>query len=196
MRPPFSFWLRQKENAPRPVEEKKAPSALRCSGPPRARGSTYRCLFRFCLAFGHAIPFYDSPTAVPWRMVRKSSGCKNAFDQLLFPRVPLRYALPGSSWKRERQRKEELGVSQPSPGWRSPQGRCVSVPDFRKGVPAIPRRRQEVRAGAGRPAETFFLLTGRDRFLFDVLNRGPRRAPRGGERRRSGESETWPCGPG
>ena len=23
MRPPFSFWLRQKENAPRPVEEKK-----------------------------------------------------------------------------------------------------------------------------------------------------------------------------
>ena len=36
-----------------------------------------------------------SPTAVPWRMVRKLSGCKNAFDQLLFPRVPLRYALPG-----------------------------------------------------------------------------------------------------
>ena len=36
-----------------------------------------------------------SPTAVPWRMVRKLSGCKNAFDQLLFPRVPLRYALAG-----------------------------------------------------------------------------------------------------
>nr|DAR31667.1 MAG TPA: hypothetical protein [Caudoviricetes sp.] len=28
-------------------------------------------------------------------MVRRGSGCKNAFDQLLFPRVPLRYALPG-----------------------------------------------------------------------------------------------------
>ena len=28
-------------------------------------------------------------TAVPWRMMRRSSGCKNAFDQLLFPRVPL-----------------------------------------------------------------------------------------------------------
>ena len=39
-----------------------------------------------------------SPTAVPWRMVRKLSGCKNAFDQLLFPRVPLRYALPWRSW--------------------------------------------------------------------------------------------------
>ena len=36
-------------------------------------------------------------TAVPWRMVPTSSGCKNAFDQLLFPRVPLRYALPGRS---------------------------------------------------------------------------------------------------
>ena len=29
------FGLAQKENAPRPVEEKKALSALRCSGPPR-----------------------------------------------------------------------------------------------------------------------------------------------------------------
>ena len=26
--------------------------------------------------------------------VRLRSGCKNAFDKLLFPRVPLRYALP------------------------------------------------------------------------------------------------------
>ena len=32
------FGLAQKENAPRPVEEKKALSALRCSGPPRATG--------------------------------------------------------------------------------------------------------------------------------------------------------------
>ena len=38
MRPPFSFWLRQKENAPRPVEEKKRFGALRCSGPPRDGG--------------------------------------------------------------------------------------------------------------------------------------------------------------
>ena len=37
------------------------------------------------------------PTAVPWRRARRASGCKNAFDQLLFPRVPLRYALPWRS---------------------------------------------------------------------------------------------------
>ena len=29
--------------------------------------------------------------------VRLRSGCKDAFDQLLFPRVPLRYALPWRS---------------------------------------------------------------------------------------------------
>ena len=48
-------------------------------------------------------------TAVPWRMVRKLSGCKNAFDQLLFSRVPRRYALAGSPRKRERQRKAKQG---------------------------------------------------------------------------------------
>ena len=37
------------------------------------------------------------PTAVPWRRVPTASGCKIAFDQRLFPRVPLRYALPGRS---------------------------------------------------------------------------------------------------
>ena len=60
------------------------------------RGSAYRCKRRFGLAFGHARVFCEVDTAVPWRMVPRSSGCKDAFDQLLFPRVPLRYALPGA----------------------------------------------------------------------------------------------------
>ena len=58
------------------------------------RGSTYRCKRRFGLAFGHAILFCEVDTAVPCRMVRRLSGCKDAFDKLLFPRVPLCYALP------------------------------------------------------------------------------------------------------
>ena len=53
------------------------------------RESAYRCKRRFCLAFGHAMAFCEVDTAVPWRIVRRASGCKNAFDQLLFPRVPL-----------------------------------------------------------------------------------------------------------
>ena len=32
MRPPFSFWKRQKENAPRPVEEKKRFGGSVCAG--------------------------------------------------------------------------------------------------------------------------------------------------------------------
>ena len=53
-----------------------------------------------------------------------------------------------------------------SPGQRVPQGQCVSVPDFYKGVPAFPRRRQEVCACADRPAEHFFFSTGRGAFSF------------------------------
>ncbi len=63
-----------------------------------------------------------------------------------------------SSTTGQRQRKEKLDVSQTSPGQRFPQGSGVSVPDFYKGVPAIPRRRQEVCACADRPAEAPFSL--------------------------------------
>ena len=54
------------------------------------RGSAYRCKRRFRLAFGHAILFCEFVTAVPWRMVPTSSGCKDAFDQLLFYCLALR----------------------------------------------------------------------------------------------------------
>ena len=92
--------------------------------------------------------------------------------------------LKPSSTTGQRQRKEEQRVSQISPGQRVPQGPGVSVPDRRKGLPTIPRRRQEVCACAVRPAEApFSLPPGAAHFLFDVSMRGPRRAPRGGERR-------------
>ena len=71
-----------------------------------------------------------------------------------------------SSTTGQRQRKSAQHVSQTSPGQRSPQGPGVSVPDCRKGSPAFPRRRQEVCAGADRPAEHFFFSTGRGAFSF------------------------------
>ena len=40
----------------------------------------------------------ETCTRIPAARVWKSTGCKNAFDQLLFPRVPLRYALPWRAW--------------------------------------------------------------------------------------------------
>ena len=71
-----------------------------------------------------------------------------------------------SSTTGQRQRKAAQDVSQTSPGRRFPQGRRVSVPDRRVGSPTIPRRRQEVCAGADRPAEQYFFSTGRGAFSF------------------------------
>ena len=93
--PHFLFRLAEKKTGRARSKRKGRLGALRCGGPPCARGSAYRCLLRFCLTFGHAIIFCKLDTTVPWRMVRRSSGCKNVFDQRLFPCVPLRYALPG-----------------------------------------------------------------------------------------------------
>ena len=87
--PHFSFVLPKEKRAVH-GPKRKALGALRCSGPPRARGSTYRCLLRFGLTFGHAMVFCEVDTAVPWRIVPTSSGCKNAFDQLLFYCLALR----------------------------------------------------------------------------------------------------------
>ena len=178
--PHFSFVVPKEKRAVHGPKEKTAFGrnfAHACKV--AVRGSAYRCLLRFGLAFGHAILFCENDAAVPWRMVRRSSGCKDVFDLLLFPRVPLRYALPGysqellpcpmlqlSSTTGQRQRKSAQHVSQTSPGQRVPQGQCVSVSDFYKEVPAFPRRRQEVCAGADRPAEHFFFSTGRGAFSF------------------------------
>ena len=48
---------------------------------------------------------------IPAARVCLGSGCKDAFDRLLFPRVPLRYALADSANEYQRQRKEEQRVS-------------------------------------------------------------------------------------
>ena len=115
-----------------------------------------------------------------------------------------------SSTTGQRQRKEEQRVSPTSPGQRSPQGPGVSVSDYHAGQPTIPRQRQEVCAGADRLAEVPFSLppgaaqkvncpagareAPLEGFLFDVSMRGPRRAPRGGERRSKGAGAVFAAG--
>ena len=59
--------------------------ALRAEG-----GAANRCLLRFGLAFGHAWVFCEVDAAVPWRMVRKLPGCKDAFELLRFSCLALR----------------------------------------------------------------------------------------------------------
>ena len=103
--------------------------------------------------------------------------------------------LKPSSTTGQRQRKSAQRVSQISPGQRVPQGPGVSVPDRRKGLPTIPRRRQEVCAGADRLAEApCSLPPGAAHSFFDVSMRGPRRAPRGGERRSKGAGAVFAAG--
>ena len=61
MRPPFSFWKRQKENAPRPVEEKKRFGGSVCASadllPPAGDG----WLSRVEVRDGNALPLGKPP---------------------------------------------------------------------------------------------------------------------------------------
>ena len=70
---PFRSWPKRKRAVHGPKEKaawaRSGAVALRAR-----RGSAYRCLLRFCLAFGHAILFCEVAAAVPWRMVRRASG--------------------------------------------------------------------------------------------------------------------------
>ena len=94
--PHFSFGLAKRETGrARSKEKKRFGRNFAHACKVAVRGSAYRCKRRFGLVFGHAWVFCEVDTAVPWRIVRRSSGCKDAFDQLLFLRVPLCYALPG-----------------------------------------------------------------------------------------------------
>ena len=163
--PPISLLSCQKRNGPCTVQREKRWRAP-VQWPSARRGSAYRCLLRFCLTFGHARLFYEVDTAVPWRMVPTASGWLSHGPASIFA------AAGCSSKKRERQRGESLRVSLTAPGWRFPQGRRVSVPDCRKGVPAFPRRRQEVCACADRPAKAFFSFGPcTARFLFGKIEK-------------------------
>ena len=130
-------------------------------------------------------------------------------------RCPHRPVAEAPSTTGQRQRKEAQDVSLTSPGQKSSQGQRVSVSDCRKGQPTFPRRRQEGCASADRPTEAFFLFGPCNHaavggsaalrmrhtpcwygpFLFWQDQRwGPRRAPRGGERRSKGAGAVFAAG--
>ena len=174
MRPPFSFWSYPKRERAAPgVREKGALAAtlhVRAKLLYGGRREMVPAGLRW-LPDGRGGVRYRLDGGFPRRECGRESGCKDAFDQLLFPRVSLRYALPGArrsccvgpccsfhqppaSGSENRRRVYPCT----SPGWRFPQGPDVSVPDRRKGQPTFPRRRQEVCACADRPAEAFFLF--------------------------------------
>ena len=178
--PPFSFPSCGKENGPWTVQKKRPLfTALRCSGPPRDGGLPSRCRQRLS-AFCQLAPDRSVESALR----RVSGAAENRSDQRMAPA-----SVPAAApWSREG--RPAAATAQPFaalppygcgvplagkigadgirdfPGLGWPQGPGVSVPDCRAGVPTIPRRRQEVCAGADRPAEHFFFSTGRGAFSF------------------------------
>ena len=81
----------QKENGPRPVEEKKALRRASVQWPSaRDGGRRIGASVDFALPSGTLQSSAKVGTAVPWRMVPTSSGCKNAFGLLLFYCLALR----------------------------------------------------------------------------------------------------------
>ena len=74
--PPFFFSVLPEKKKGRARSKRKGRLARSGAVALRARrGSAYRYLLRFGLAFGHAWAFCEVDATVPWRMVRRSSGC-------------------------------------------------------------------------------------------------------------------------
>ena len=168
--------------------QKKRPlfAALRCSGPPRGRGSPEPVLTKPAgplparagpLIFpgliprvrwgGHRGGHRMASASVPAAAHSSAKGLSNGRTRRSAPtegRSPQRFVGadlcvgPCPARDSQRQRRSAQRVSGASPGRRVSQGPCVSVPDCREGRPTFSRRRQEVRAGADRPAEAFFSL--------------------------------------
>ena len=101
MHPPFSFRSCRKENGPCTVQKKRTPLValrhLRASALYGGRREMVPAGLRG-LTDGRGGVRYRLDGGFPRRGCGGWSGCKNAFDQLLFPRVPLCYALPWRSW--------------------------------------------------------------------------------------------------
>ena len=185
MRPPFSFWSCPKRECAAPGGREKGAKRAPVQWPSARRGSADRCLLRFCLAVGHAMLFCDSCSYRPVADGAEVVGVVVVLPLLLFS-LPLAVPCGNVSGSGKRSRVYPCI----SPGQRLPQGLGVSVPDFYKGVPTFPRRRQEVCAGADRPAEHFFFSTGRGAFSFWRNQKGPppRPARWGKEEQGSGRS--------
>ena len=151
----------------------------------------------------------------PRRGCGRESGCKDAFDQLLFPRVPLRYALPDPMWRlsalapardSQRQRKEKQFNAITTPITSAPSAtgqqsresqKAIACPKVRQNRRlhryADPRRARRATAPE-RVQSGLFFWTVHGPFSFPQDGRGPRRAPRGGERRSKGAGAVFAAG--
>ena len=164
--PHFLFGLARKENGPCTVQKKRAPGALRCSGPPRDGGRRIGASADFAWPSGTLCSSAIPVVTDPWRMVRRLSGW-------------LSYCLCFSFRCRSRSRAGEPAAAKIGAG-------CIPVLPRAKGLPkgsAFPsltaaRDSQPSPAGGRRsalaqtdPPNIFSFPPGAAHFLFDVSKR-------------------------
>ena len=106
--PHFSFVVPKEKRAVH-GPKRKALGALRCSGPPHARGSAYRCLLRFGFSFGHAWVFCEADTAVPWQGFRPRRGARTHLPCFSFRAFRFATRCPGGRGGLYRQADEGIG---------------------------------------------------------------------------------------
>ena len=143
--PPISLLSCQKRNGPCTVQREKRWRAPVQWPSARDGGRRIGACSDFALPSGTLQSSAVPPTAVPWWMVPTSSGCKDAFDLLLFPRVPLRYALLRRAQELLRWFFAEASSTTRPAAAKREAAQCVNHPDA--GAPSAmgrqyrPRRR-------------------------------------------------------
>ena len=121
--PHFLFPLVEKKTGRARSKRKDRLDALRRVRASARRGSADRCKRRFWPAFGHAFPFCKFVTAVPWRMVRRSSGwsshgAASLFAAASFParELPIKASAPTTARAaRSEAERAERGAGQMRP---------------------------------------------------------------------------------
>ena len=169
MHPPFSFRSCRKENGPCTVQKKRTPFValrhLRASALYGGRREMVPADSRW-LPDGRGGVRCGLECGFPRRECGRESGCKDAFDQLLFPRVPLRYALPDPMWwlsalapvrDSQRQRKEKQLDATTTPTRPAPSATGRQYLPRRR----VKRARRSGKIGAGTDTPTPVRTEGR-----------------------------------
>ena len=105
MHPPFLF-CRAKRETGRARSKEKSVGALRCSGPPRDGGRRIGASADLARPSGTLYSSAISPTAVPWRIVRRSSGWSSHGAASLFATAHAPAKNPAARSAAERAERE------------------------------------------------------------------------------------------
>ena len=148
MHPPFLF-CRAKRETGRARSKGKSVGALRCSGPPRDGGRRIGASADLARPSGTLYSSAISPTAVPWRIVRRSSGWSSHGAASLFAaascparELPIKASAPTTA----RAARSEAERAERGAGQIPPCTPTQDIPAPRESAPQIfasPRRARQ-----------------------------------------------------